>query len=369
MKEKRVGILTYHRAMNYGALLQAYALQEKIKELGAQCNIIDYRNIILENNNRKLTLFSCRKFKELILFILRGRAYNHKLQKFRAFGEKYFNLSAPCLRIDDVRRISPGYDEFICGSDQVWNHKINGFDETYYLNFLDDQTKKNSYAASFGFKQIPEEYRERYKSLLENYNKLSVRERQGAEIIKDLLGYAPQIVLDPTMLLTEERWLEIIKPYQYPKKYILVYCFSHEDKVIALAKKIAKKTGYDVISILKPYTPHLGVKYEIKLAPDEFLGLFVGAEYIVTNSFHGTAFSIIFNKQFFTEFLPEELNVNSRLEDILELFGLKDRIIKSDDPAVIENKINYDVVNKKLIAEREKSTKFLKEIVGISGGI
>ncbi|MDD5416930.1 MAG: polysaccharide pyruvyl transferase family protein [Candidatus Aenigmarchaeota archaeon] len=360
---KKIGILTYHRPLNYGAALQAYALQEKVKELGAKCAIIDYRNNILENRNRKLTLFTCKTIKELMLYILRGRSYNRKLKNFRGFGEKYFNLSSTCSTKEEVKGISSDFDKFICGSDQVWNHKINGFDEVYYLNFLENPEKKNSYAASFGFKQIPEEYKSRFYSLLKDYNKLSVREHQGAKIIEQLLGYSPQVVLDPTMLLTKEKWFEIIKPYEHNKKYILVYCFSHEDKVISLAKKIAKKTGYDVISILKPYTPHLGVKYEVELAPDEFLGLFKGAEYVVTNSFHGTAFSILFNKQFFTEFLPEQLGVNSRLEDILEIFGLKSRIITNDDPAVIENKINYDPVNRILEKEREKSTNFLKQIV------
>lgn len=359
----KVGIISYHRVINYGALLQVYALQEKIKELGAECEIIDYRNKILEDKHKKMKFSECKSIKDYIRYFMLGKCHNKKFNKFRNFSEKYLNTSETCYTKEDLKILFEKYTKVITGSDQVWNHNINGLDDAYYLDFLSDKKKKNSFSASFGYKILPDDYKETYKNLLKDYNMLSVREKHGADIIEDLLRYRPSVVLDPTMLKIKEEWFDFANEYKNKDKYILIYGFSGKNYMMDLAKNIAKKTGYQIVIIQNNYLPSFNIKYEKTAGPKDFLGIFKNAEYILTNSFHGTAFSINLNKEFFTELLPESTKVNSRLEHVLNLFNLEDRKITGSNPDIIENKINYTEVNKKLNNERMKSVQFLKEII------
>lgn len=361
---RKIGIITYHRAINYGALLQVYALQKKVKELGAKCVVLDYRNKRLENRHKKRRLSDCNNMKDIMKFLLLSKNQNAKHEKFRKFARKYFVLSNPLYSVDDLIKIQDEYDKFIAGSDQVWNHKINGMDTTYFLDFVSDRSKKTSYAASFGVSCIPSEFKQKYSHLLKEFDLLSIREKQGADIIKELLSKEVQVVLDPTLLVTKEEWYNLAEETNSNKsKYILVYAFGGSKYIKDFAENISKETGYKIIWLSNTYKRRISIKYKKSAGPEEFLGLFKNAEYIITNSFHGTAFSINFNKQFFTEMLPETKGVNSRLEDILELFGLEDRKLDGCDANVIHKRIDYHEVNRKLEAERKKSIALLKSIV------
>lgn len=362
-KKRTIGIITYHRAINYGAILQLYALQKKIKDLGAKSVVIDYRNKKLENNHKKMKLSECKKVKDFARYLFLSKHYNNKYDKFRNFSSRYFSLSEPFYNALEIKEKEKKYYRFITGSDQVWNYKINGMDTTYLLDFVRDKNKKASYAASFGVKKIPEEYRQKYKDLLKDFSFLSVREKQGAQLLKDLISREAEVVLDPTLLLSKEEWYNLAKKSFKPHlKYILVYAFGRSSNIFNLANHISKKTGYKIVYISNTYNKNLKIYYVKSAGPEEFLDLFKNAEYIITNSFHGTAFSINFNKQFFIEMLPESLGVNSRLEDLLKLFGLQNRIITSSDADII-NEINYEKVNTILEIEREKSINFLKNII------
>jgi len=363
-KKRRVGIITYHRAINYGAILQAYALQKKIKDLGFKCVILDYRNKRLENRHKKKGISDCKNIKDFIRFILLSKNDNVKRNKFREFLDTYFQLSDPLYNLNDLKKCENEYDKFITGSDQVWNYRINDMDPAYFLAFTKDRSKKVSYAASFGLNNIPSKYKSKYHELLSNINTILIREKQGANIIKELLSKEPKVVLDPTLLVTKEEWYRLAKrSYFGGKKYILIYAFGSSRNIINLANNISKKTGYKIIQISNTWRIDTRIKYVKSAGPVEFLGLFKNAQYIITNSFHGTAFSINFNKQFFTEMLPESTGVNSRLEDILELFGLKDRIITSNDTNMINRTIDYNKVNKILDTERQKSLEMLRKLI------
>jgi hypothetical protein len=360
---QKTGIISYHRAINYGALLQVYALQEKIKELGSECEIIDYRNEILESKHKKIKISECKSIKEYLRYFILGKAHNEKFDKFREFSSEYLNISEVCHNKKDLEMLSEKYSKVITGSDQVWNHNINGLDKAYYLDFLSERKKKNSFSASFGYKELIDDYKDEYKKLLKEYNMISVREKHGADIIEDLIGYRPSVVLDPTMLKTKEEWFDFANEYENKNKYILIYGFSGKNHMMDLAKNIAKETGYQIVIIQNNHLPSFNIKYEKTAGPKDFLGIFKNAEYILTNSFHGTAFSINLNKEFFTELLPESTKVNSRLEHVLNLFDLEDRRITGSNPDIIEDKIDYNKVNKKLNNERKKSIQFLQEII------
>jgi len=361
---KRIGIITYHRAINYGAVLQAYALQKKIKELGAECVILDYRNQKLENKHKKKGFFDCKKIKDFANYLLLAKNHNTKYDKFRKFAKNYLEISEPLYSLNDLKAIEEKYDRFITGSDQVWNYKINDMDVAYFLDFTKEKSKKATYAASFGISSIPNEYRQRYYNLLRDFDNILIREKQGVDIIRELLCKEAKVVLDPTLLVSKEEWYSLAKGNQFNrKKYILVYAFGGSKYIMDLAKNISKQTGYQIICISNTYKKSINTKYVKSAGPEEFLGLFKNAEYIVTNSFHGTAFSINFNKQFFTELLPESHGTNSRLQDILDLFDLRHRQILSSNINISDTQIDYSKVNKILTTERKKSLSYLERIV------
>jgi hypothetical protein len=363
-ENRKVGIITYHRAINFGAALQAFALQWMIKEFGVKCEILDYRNIRLENIHKKMSIFECKNLKDLLRYIMLSQNNNKKHDKFRAFTVENIEMSSPLFNFEDLIDIENNYDRIITGSDQVWNYEINGMDYAFFLDFVKDASKKKAYAASFGLSKIPEEYRQVYKELLIDFDPILIREKQGADIIRDLLSKEAPVVLDPTMLLSKDKWLNLDKNMNSSNdKYILVYAFGGSINIKDLAINISHKTGYKIFWIGNSYKCSTKIKYIKSAGPEEFISLFNNAEYIITNSFHGTAFSINFNKQFFTELLPESTGVNSRLEDILDLFDLQGRKIISSDADVINSNINYYKVNKKLEEEREKSMSLLKDVI------
>ncbi|WP_226643042.1 polysaccharide pyruvyl transferase family protein [Mesobacillus subterraneus] len=362
-KNKKVGIITFHRAINYGAVLQVYALQEKIKELGAEAVILDYRNNLLEKKHKKRRLSECKSIKDYIRYFLLYKNYNKKFDKFRSFSDEFLNLSKKYDNFDELKKDSESYNDFICGSDQVWNHSITNFDTAYFLDFTKTIAKRNSYAASFGIKSIPDEYKDKYNELLKKFNKMSIREKQGAKIIEEVTQRESEVVLDPTFLISKNDWNKIAYDNLIEDKYILVYAFGGSKHIMSLAEKLSKKTGFKIVAINNNYKKSSNVEYLKSVGPREWLGLFKNAEYILTNSFHGTAFSINFNKEFFTEFLPESHGVNSRLEDILELFNLKHRQILSDNVEICDTNIDFTQVNKILGNERKKSVEFLQKII------
>ena len=204
--------------------------------------------------------------------------------------------------------------------------------------------------------------------MLIDFEHILIREKQGAKIIKELLLKECSVVLDPTMLLTKEEWKsqllqEELKSHE-KEEYILVYAFGGYTYIKDLAINISNKTGYKIFWLSTTYKINTTkIKYIRSAGPEDFVSLISNATYIVTNSFHGTAFSINFNKQFFTELLPESQGVNSRLEDILELFELQDRRILSSDPDIINNGIDYRSVNVKLENARNKSIFLLREAI------
>lgn len=360
----KAGIITYHDTRNYGATLQAYALQKKVEKLNIDCEIIDYKceTITKRYSIKKIT--ELRSIKEFIKYILSNSAAKKLQLEFNNFNETYLKLSNKEYYKDNIREANKVYDLFITGSDQVWNLELSGEDTSYFLDFVDSDDKKNSYAASFGYKYVPEKYRELNKKLLENYNRISVREKQGENIIHELLKKKSQVVLDPTLLLRKNEWKEVIKKPLNKKEYILLYRVASTPHIIEFTKNLAKKTGCEIIYINSSYKIIPGMKNIRNANPQEFLGYIENAKYVVSSSFHGVIFSIIFEKNFFYELSNNKNNFNSRIENIVSELGLKERIILNGENSNIYKNINYDIVNEKLDKKIDESTKYLKAIVG-----
>lgn len=359
----KIGIITFHRAVNYGAVLQAYALQKAISGLGAQAEIIDYRNRYIESCYDPYS-FKGNKIKALMKMLLLGRLRTKKNRAFAHFSEKYMNLSNE--KYEDsaaLEKAEPLYDAFVTGSDQVWNTDCADFDPAYFLTFVKDQKKKNSYAASFGFTKIPEGYEPEYIKRLSGYRNISVREESGKEIVRQATGRDVPVVLDPTLLLTEKDWSAVAG--DVPQKgYILVYTVLHSDGLLDYARRLSKEKGLPVFYLNDKSFENRDLTYIRGASPEEFLGYFRHADYVVTNSFHGTVFSAIFKRRFVSEVRVVKEGIpskNERSEQLLCSIGIPQRILSGKTD--IDAPVDWEAVETALDTMRWQSFEYLNMIV------
>jgi hypothetical protein len=260
-------------------------------------------------------------------------------------------------------KISGQYDIFIAGSDQVWNVKNTNNDYFYFLDFVNESVKKKSYAASFGFDEIPKEYVADYKKHLSSFSDISVRESQGALIIEKLLNIKVPVLLDPTLLLDKNEWTKLCKNRVKINNYILVFGVYFSSEIDCFVKELKRKTGCNVVVINDNVLDNLRSVRVCGIGPYEFIELFVKASYVVTNSYHGTAFSINFRKNFFVALQQSYAeNTNSRINNLLDIFNLKDRIISGDSEQNCLAPVNYDNIDSKFDEERKHALNYLKNI-------
>ena len=337
---KKVAIVTIE-SMNYGNRLQNYALQEVLQSIG--CEVETFHREIIRKGVKE-------RIKRLMQNIFRTKAL-----RFRQFDSniKFSNILVG--RDDYPDGLSDQFDYFVVGSDQVWNpHYDFVAGKCDFLMFAND-TQKISYAASFGVSDIPREKKREFAERLSKFRVISVRETQGAKIIKDLTGREVPVVLDPTLLLNESKWRKVErKPSFCPKhKYAFVYALG--DKSEQFKEKIEQLEGkyeiFDVRAMQKNGK-------ERPVGPSEFLYLIRNSEVVLTDSFHATVFSIVFHKKFIT-YNRQGLNMNSRIVSLAELVGAMNRLTEYGD-LNCETGINCENVNEVLKEERRKSIDFLK---------
>lgn len=332
----KIGILTFHRASNYGTALQAYATVAALRELGHDAQLIDYRPEYLENTLRGGGLSQLRSPRKaasyLVNRLIYGNQFRKRYDRFIRFTDA-IPSSRICHTPDEVAQIVKEYDAILSGSDQLWNQRITGEDLTYFFPFPHD--KKLSYASSFGVRSITPERQKQIAPLLEDFSALALREQTAIDILSGLLTKPLPRVVDPTLLLDKQRWLQEAAPISLPKDgYILTYYMIETPLLRSLTRQLQKKTGLPVVN-LKPSKRqmllHQG-KNIMWAGPRELLSCYAGAKFVLTNSFHGTAFAINFNVPMFVTPLPVSMagEVNSRLEEILQWYGLENRWICQD---------------------------------------
>ncbi len=361
----KIGILTFHRADSYGAVLQAYALQQAVSGLGHDCRIIDYRNPVIDGVAKVRTLRQAASPKDALKIAVnntlfgRVRAVRH--QKFEEF-RRQMDLSLPCDRAS-VAHICRDYDRLITGSDQVFNYHLTGGDHSYLLDFAPAE-KRCAYAPSFGITSVADKHLDTYRTVLGGFAHLSVRERKGAQLVEELTGRQDcPVVLDPTLLVENDLW-RAITPKNDLGRYILVFQLNPVPEAVAFAQKLADSRGIKLYVMTQSARNALKGKlgrgnYISDAGPLDFLSLIAGAECVVTDSFHGTALSICFSRPFFT-CVAGGSKVGSRLENILQLLGLTHRLLGPDtDP---EAPIDYKSVKEKERELRETSLAFLRQV-------
>ena len=354
----KTGIITYHRAKNVGAALQAYALTQTIKNMGLDCCLIDYHNDFIENTYKTKKLWEHKNLKSLIKAVMNGSAPYKRNKKFDEFNKKYqiFSESVTKETISDIDDI----DAYITGSDQVWNMSLNGNDGTFLLDFVPENKKRISYAASFGYENVPEKYINITKNNLEKFDVISVREVAGKKIVENLTNKKAEVVLDPTLLLSQDEWDSVACERLHKRDYVLVYLVAATPTALEFAKKLGKENNCDVICIHYSYKKKNGVINIRDCSPEEFLSYIKYAKYVVASSFHALCFSIIYKKNFFYELDINKNNNNSRLETLMNTLNLNNReIINNSNDYKYEN-INYSEVYTVLDEHKIKSLNFIK---------
>lgn len=348
-----IGIITFINTINYGASLQAFALQHFIQNLGENAEIIQYVNDKIEKKEHNTGAFSLRK---LLVKIVVRNGFERKAEAFKKFEKDHFNYGK-VFSAEEFELINSYYDCFITGSDQVWNFKITHRDWNYFLDFVNDNGKKLSYAPSFGNVDFPEECYDDLKMHLGQFRALSVREQAGKKFIKNVCGLDAELVIDPTLILDKNEWQKYTTFVPAIKHYILVYFPHDKKKVFNFVKELKKKTGLPVVYLSISPKPCMGVRTIYDASPEEFLGWIRNADYVVTGSFHGTAFSLNFEKQFFYETIGN----GSRIENLVTLTQTTDRNIENG--VNINKNIDYSRVSKILEKERMRSAEWLRNSI------
>lgn len=299
----KIGIITMHKVLNYGSALQAYALQHKLEEMGYDSEIIDY--VFLPKKEKK-NIF--RGVTNQIIIFLRamvmGFPQTKKKRKFNDFYKRYYHLSNKQYNANTIKENPPVYDVYMTGSDQVWNPKHIDMDANFLLAFAPDGAKKISYASSFATSHIQNSHKLLYKKWLTEYNSISVREQSGVGIVKELLGKDATVCCDPVFLLKKEQWdaLANASHVNVKERYILVYAlyymFDPYPELLQIIDHVQMQLGCKVIYLdgRKDDIFRKNSRVIKSDGPADFIQLVKGAEMVITSSFHGTAFSLIYEK-------------------------------------------------------------------------
>lgn len=384
----KIGIVTYVKCDNYGAELQAFALQWKLNQLGFNAEVVNLekKDIDMKKNPFVIKGAILRRLKYDGIFSALKSIFqkaidtkkkledqeafrdkmNNKHQLFVDFFDTKVKHSAKYYTLEEIGKTSElDYDTYIAGSDQIWNFVHTDRLDVYFLMFANKfHAKKISYAASISIYDIPKKLRPTYKKYIDNIDYLSVRELQGAELIAKRFDRKAEVVLDPTFLLSKQDWMyEVARVPDIKDDYLLVYTLSGSRHIRKLAWDIANKLGLKVVNIKSEFgqEPDDGTINLYEVGPREWVGLWSKAKYIVTDSFHGTAFSINFNVPFTTLVNPVSM-MNSRVLSILKITGLENRIIFDNKKALsVPSTLNIDFtpVNNTLNIWRKKSLDFL----------
>ena len=363
MSDKKIGIITVHRNVNYGANLQAYASCKYINNLGFDAEIIDYYPKEIDKDNYLFSWlkhsYDCGKSKSIfhnlkliIALILSAPDKNKRLKSFYAFRKNHCKQSVKYENFDDIA--NGGYTDVVCGSDQVWNPDITDGINPFYFGDILGVTNKISYAASLGKAEYNETDEQKAVELIRNIDYVSVREEKSVDYIKSISGKKVIDVCDPVFLLEKEEYEKIAQPIKVKEPYLLVYSVISNPQMLSVAKKYAEQNGLTLVEICQNKnrrSKHLQLS---AATPEEFLGAINNAETVITNSFHGTAFSIIFNKNFYV--FDNKLR-KGRISNLLSKAGLENRIVE-DEIKELEP-IDYDKVNNSLGVFIDSSKEFL----------
>lgn len=364
MSEYSCGILTIHQTVNYGATLQAFSTDRFLNQHGVSAVVVDYRQPTHEETSTpcKALVASWRKDNDrslvhrlklaaalLITFPDKVRKY----RRFDRFRAKNMHLSAPCR--DAAGICALGLNQLVCGSDQIWNPALNGGMDPIYFGALPYPHRTIAYAASMGSNEYCREDLECAVAWISAMSACGVREAAMKDYLSQYVSRPLTQVLDPVFLPEKQDFLSVMsKRRQFGKPYLLLYSVVHNEKMQHYAQRLSEEKGLVLLEICSSRTFGAGHRQITNAGPEEFLRLLFDADYVVTNSFHGTAFSLLFEKQFI---VVNNAQRGSRIVDLLSVAGLSDRMIADD--ALPSERIDYRNVKQRLAQEQLRSREFL----------
>lgn len=361
----KIGLVTFYYAHNYGAVLQAYALKKKLQEWNHHCVVVDYQNPAILEHYPKEVDFPIGK-KDMALpwrWIKTARAVLYRQYAKKAWKsqwEKFDQFITTDLLEGEKGGIEDFYDACVCGSDQIWGG-VKGpttyLDDMYFLKFSKSAIKI-AYAASNYTGLVEESEKVYFQEALKDFRLITVREQSLADSIWQSTGYSVQTALDPTFLLSKEDYLRLLEESTpVEEDYVLAYFLEEDKRVRKIANRLAKNKKIKVIEIHYYLQFDCGINNQrADVGPKEFLSLLNGAAYVVTNSFHGIALSIIFEKQFYAVYIKD-----SRKSHLLALLGLRSRHIYSSKEMVNQEMIGYEEVRKRVEEQRAKAFGLLEQ--------
>lgn len=364
----KIGILTFHCAHNFGAVLQCYALQEALKEMGHEVFIIDYRPDYLINPYK---VFSFQRIKsknpikiivKLIIELLSIKARIIKNKGFCKFINTLFNLY-PITQLSN----QSDFDLFVFGSDQIWNPKFNNnkLDPIFLGSSpIFSHTPKIAYAASMGCKKLADPKQEsKFIQGIQTFKSISVREKSLQEYIFKVSGIKSKIVVDPTLLLSSIQYEKLIGERKIKENYIFIYQVGKSENLTANISNLKQRSKKKIINISPSGHTYLYQNKELKYTPYDFLNLIKYADLILTTSFHGTVFSCIFRKDFYTFRVND--TVDDRSKNLLKSLSLENRMINHISE-INQEHIDFNLVNSKLTEIQVDVITWLKENIYIS---
>ena len=365
----KIAIITRHAITNYGSLLQTFATEEILRDLGVDVITIDYvRSDETPENATKLLLKKSKRwnknaFTRAVYYLVQQPDHVFAGRRFRKFQKEWLSLSEKGYSsIDELKQDVLDADVFCTGSDQVWgNIGSEEYDPAYFLEFVPRTKKRISIAASLGISTLSDNAERYYKVALDSYYAITVREKSAFDLISDITTKEIHQILDPTLLYEKKRWEQKIESMNL-NGYVLLYQLNANLKMDSYAENFAKKVGKTLLRVSPEL--HNGAKsgkFVFLPTPGQFLYLIKNADYMITDSFHGTAFAITFNTQFIDVFPPEK---STRNRSILELTGLMDRVLTSfDDYSFSEKRIDFTHVNEIIHDERIKSLDIIRNMI------
>lgn len=371
---KEIAIITVSRALNYGTMLQMYACKLILQNKKAHATFIDYyRKNDFTTQDFKSILYYCRKrlaidrdkpfFKKILIVFKSCLSYKDNKRFFTicdSFISSHIDLSAPYYSYKALKKANIIADCYCSGSDQIWNSDYNGeVDPAYFLGFIDDKCKKIAFSSSIGKDTLSESEKKEFYSDLKKYYAISVREKIAKKLLSSI-NLPVTDLIDPTLMVEREEWLKMASKRLVKKPYVLIYKLRGNDVIDKIASSVAGRLGIDIVRItFNKFTKKPKETCVLLPSISDFLSLIINADYIVTNSFHGTCFSINFGKQFTV--VPRN-QYNSRIENILSLFNLDNRLctsIESMDKQLTP--IDYGAVNSMLSQKRVDSSSWLDD--------
>lgn len=377
MQHSEVGIITMHKVLNFGSVLQVYGLYLTVKNLGYNPIIIDYifPNSYQTSRRKKTSLIRKilnRKFKYIIrnkIGNLKGDLWSEQRIRFNEFYRDYLTFSKEYKTREEILEDPPIVDIVITGSDQVWNPHHTYGDPTFFCDFAPAKPKI-SFSSSFSVNNLEPKYKEQYRNLLKDYISISVREESGITILKELCISEASITCDPSLLLNKQDYIELSKKSNikieqpYILAYILDYNLNPHPAIDKLTKKISKKLNTKVIFLecgSIQGNNNNGNQMIFSAGPIEFLWLIANAEAVITSSFHGAAFSILMEKDFYA--VTDNKNMDGRIGHLCNKFGLSSRLIERNSKIkhISFTPINWSHVTPIVDSFRNDSVCYLKK--------